>query len=216
MSPDIGIVLAAVLLVIGLPLALSAQEYSRDKNLSQPVIQFSCQWWRGLGLFWTFVQTFFGVALVAGAISITIKDGVQPPILLVDMFLLFVAWRCFPAVCLYWTYWRWDGRARLIFNRAEKRMTYVNREISLAFAVSEIELVSHYESTRTRAASSDYSYAILHFSDARELVVTSLVCGAIEWLAILPEVGIETHKQRFAWLPTDAEFKKFFSPFPKH
>ncbi|MCI1188183.1 hypothetical protein MON38_12205 [Hymenobacter sp. DH14] len=218
MSPDIGIIITALLLVIVFPLCLSAQEYFRDKNLAQPVVQFSLSWWHNMSLFWTLVQTSFGLALLAGAVSIIVRDGPQLGLFIVDIFMLLVAWRCFPAICLYWTYWtywHWDGRARLSFNRAERTMTYVNREISFTFAVSEIELLSCHEPTITRAASSDYSYTILHLSDARELVVTSLLWDIIEWSAILPAVKTEFVKQRFAWLPTDLKSRKFFSPFAK-
>ena len=215
MSPDTGIILAVLLLVIVLPLSLSAQEYFRDKNIAQPVVQFSYKWWRNISISWTLFQTSCGLALLAGAVSITVRDGAQLVIFIVDMFMLLVAWRCFPAICLYWTYWQWDGRARLNFNRVQGMVTYVNREISLTLAVSEIERLSRYTPTITRAASSDYSYTILHLSNARELVVTSLICDIIDWSAILPAVKTEVINLRFAWLPTDFKFRKFFSPFSK-
>lgn len=215
MSPDIGIILAVLLLVIILPLALSAQQYFRDKTFAKPVVQFSYKWWRNIGFLWTLFQTSFGLALLFAAGYITVKLGPDPFAFIADAILLLVAWRQFPAIRLYWTYWQWDGQARLSFNRAEKTATYVNREISLTFAVSEIERLSHYEPPTSRAASADYSYATLHLTNARELVITSLVCNTIEWLTILPAVRTEFIKQRFAWLPTDSKSKKFFSPFSK-
>ena len=215
MSTDTGIILAVLLLLIILPLSLSAQEYFRDKNLAQPIVQFSLTWWRNISLFWTLIQTSFGLALLAGAVSITVRDGAQSAIFIVDVFILLVAWRYFPAICLYWTYWRWDGRARLSFNRAQGAVTYVNREISLTFAVSEIERLSRYSPTITRAASSDYSYTMLHLTDARELIVTSLICDTIDWSAVFPAVKTEVINQHFAWLPTNFKFRKFFSPFSK-
>ena len=214
MISETGVAIVAfLLLIIVLPLGLSADSYFRAQKLAQPTVRFVHKWWRNFSFWWTLLQTSFGMALLAGACTATVSLGADPLTFVVDIVLLLVAWRCFPAICLYWTYWQWDGRAHLSFNRAEKMMTYVNREISLTFAVSEIERLSRYAPAPTRAASADYNYTILHLSGARELFVTSLICDIIDWLTILPAVKTEVISQRFAWLPTDLKFRKFFSPF---
>ena len=216
MNSETGVPIAVLLLlVVILPLSLSAGEYFRNQKLAQPVVRFVYKPWRDMSFWWTLLQTSYGLALLVAAGITTVELGADLFTFIADSVLLLVAWRCFPAICLWWTYWQWDGQARLSFNRTKKTATYVNREISLTFAVSEIERLSHYEPPTSRAASADYSYAILHLTDARELVITSLICDVIDWLTILPAAKTEFIKQRFAWLPTDTKSRKFFSPFSK-
>jgi hypothetical protein len=215
MSPDLGIIIAGLLLVVALPLCLSAQEYFRSQKMAQPIVRFVYKPWRDISLLWTLFQTCYGLALLVAAGLVAIKLGPNPFTFIVDSLLLLVAWRCFPAICLYWTYWQWDGRAHLSFDKVQQVMTYVSRDTSFTFATSEIKRLLRYEPTITRTASADYSYAILHLTGTRELVVTSLICDTIDWLTVLPFIKTEVIKQRFAWLPTNSKFKKFFSPFAK-
>ncbi|MBF9222573.1 hypothetical protein [Hymenobacter ruricola] len=204
---------ALLLLVVVLPLLLSTGEYFRNQKLAQPVVRFVYRPWRDMSFWWTLLQTFYGLALLVGAGFTAVKSGVNPLTFIADTLLLLVAWRCFPAICLWWAYWQWDGRAFLRFDRARREITYTNREINFTFSVSEIERFVRCTPAATRAASADYSYAILYLTNARELRVTSLLCDAIDWLSVLPAVKAEVINQRFAWLPTDSKFKKFFSPF---
>ncbi|MFD2721863.1 hypothetical protein ACFST9_24315 [Hymenobacter monticola] len=208
-------ILALLLLIVALPLLISTDEYFRNQKLAQPVVHLIYRPWREMSFWWTLLQTFYGLALLAGAVLTTIKLGIDPFAFVLNTVLLLVAWRCFPAICLWWAYWQWDGRASLRFDRARKEITYTNREINFSFSVSEIERFVRCTPTATRAASAGYSYAILYLTDARELLVTSLLCDAIDWLSVLPVVKAEAITRRFAWLPTDSNFKKFFNPFSR-
>ncbi|MBO2008768.1 hypothetical protein [Hymenobacter negativus] len=208
-------IMALVLLAVALPLLLSIGTYLRNQKLVRPVILFAYKPWRDMSLWWTLLQTSFGLAMIAGAIIITIKNGAQPAIFIVDVLMLLVAWRCFPGICLWWAYWQWDGQACLRFDRTKKEIAYTNREINFRFAVSEIESLSRYIPAAGRAASADYSYTVIHLGNDRTLVVTSLLCDDVDWLTILPAVKTEVVKRRFAWLPADSEFRKFFSPFSR-
>lgn len=210
-----GTIAVLLLLVVILPLSLSAGEYFRNQKHARPVVRFVYKPWRDMSFWWTLLQTSYGLALLVAAGITTVKLGVDLFAFIADSVLLLVAWRCFPAICLWWTYWQWDGRACLCFDRAKKEVTYVNREISLTFAASEIERLARYAPASTRAASADYSYAILHLANARELVVTSLLCDAVDWLSLLPAVRTEVINQRFAWLPTASKYRRVFSPFSK-
>ncbi|MBF9141281.1 hypothetical protein [Hymenobacter properus] len=213
MTPETGLLLFVLLLVIGLPLGLSADSYFHMQRLNRPVVCFVHRSWREMSFWWTLFQTLFGVTLLVGPWIFAVAHDAASFALIATPASLLVAWRQFPAICLYYTYRRWDGRARFCFNRAEKRMTYFNRELSLTFALSEIDSLSRYTPPASRTASADYSYTVMHLNSGRTLVVTSLLCDDIDWLTILPAVKTEVIKHSFAWLPTDFKFKKFFSPF---
>ncbi|MDO7845438.1 hypothetical protein Q5H92_03645 [Hymenobacter sp. M29] len=216
MSPETEIGIAALLLLaVVLPLVLSIGEYRQTQKLAQPVVRFVYRPWRDMSFWWTLLQTFYGLALLAAAGVMTVRLGVDAFTCIADAVLLLLAWRCFPAICLWWAYWQWDGRACLCFDRARSEMTYTNRAINFTFAAVEIERLVQYTPATTRTASSDYSYAILHLTNTRELLVTSLLCDAIDWLSVLPAIKAEVINQRFAWLPTNPKFRRFFSPFSK-
>jgi hypothetical protein len=202
-----------VLLVIGLPLALGSQQYFQAKKLAQPVVQFTCDGWLLPRLLWTLFQTAFGLSLGLMAGAAVRALGAQLASLLVAGVLLPVAWWQFPGFRLLWTYWRHDGRAALVVNRAQKTATYRNQDFYLAFALADVVQLTAYRPTRTRAASADYSYSVLTFADGTELVVSNLLCDPFVLRTLLPGTLATNVPQRYAWLPSDILSRRLFGPF---
>ncbi|SET91857.1 hypothetical protein [Hymenobacter actinosclerus] len=206
-------VFVLVLLVVVLPVMMSVNQHWHDKKLVQPVVQFTYIWWRNLSLWWTLLQTSFGLALLVAAGLLAVRWGPGPLTFIAAAVLLLVAWRQFPAIRLYWTYWQWDGQARLRFDRVQKVVTYTNREINLTFAVSAVSALSFYQEAWSRPPSADYSYTMLHLADGRQLVITSLLCDSLDWISLVPAVKTEVITPSFAWLPADTTSGRFFTPF---
>lgn len=204
---------ALVLLVIGLPLALGSQEYFQAKKLAQPVVQLACNGWRLPRLLWTLFQTAFGLNLGLAAGYAVRALGAHLASLLVAGVLLPAAWWQFPGFCLLWTYWRHDGRAVLVFNRAQKTATYRNRNLRLAFTLADVKQLTAYRPAPTRAASADYSYSVLTFANGTELVVSNLLCDPFVLCTLLPGTPATTVPQRYAWLPSDLLSRRLFGPF---
>jgi len=202
-----------LLLVIGLPLALGAQEYFQAKKLALPVVRIACNAWLLPRLLWTLFQTAFGLSLGLAAGYAMRALGAQLASLLVAGILLPVAWWQFPGFRLLWTYWRHDGRAILVVNRAQKTATYCNQDFHFAFTLADVEQLTAHWPARTRAASADYSYSVLTFANGTELVISNLLCDPFVLHTLLPGTLVTTVQQRYAWLPSDLLSRRLFGPF---
>ncbi|WP_210513637.1 hypothetical protein [Hymenobacter terricola] len=215
MSSNLGIALAALLLAVVFPVGLSIAEHLRSSRMAQPVASFRYVIWRDFDLLWTLFQTAYGMALIAAAGAAANHFGLQLISFLTAIPLLLWAWRQFPGIRLYWTYWQHDGRARFAVQRNQKTARYTNREISLTFTLSEVEHMVLHEPPSGRAASNAHSYTCLVLADHRTLCITSLLCDSIDLRALLPAVTVEIIQQGFAWLPDDSNSKKLFGPYGK-
>lgn len=213
MSENSIVIVGLLLLVFGLPLALGSQEHFQAKKLAQPVIRFTCDGWQLPSLFWTLFQTTFGLGLCLAAGSVIRAVGLQPVSLLVAGFLLPIAWWQFPGLRLFWTYWRHDGRAVLVVDRAQRTATYYNRAFCLNFALADVKEFTAFYPAPTRAASADYSYAVLTFANGTELVISKLLCEPYVLRTLLPDASATAVRQRYAWLPADTLSRRLFGPF---
>ena len=202
-----------VLLVVGLPLAFGSQEYFQARKLAQPIVRITCDGWLLPRLLWTLFQTAFGLSLGLAAGYAMRALGAQLASLLAAGILLPAAWWQFPGFRLLWTYWRHDGRAVLVFNRANKTATYCNQNLRLAFTLSDVTQLTAYRPASTRAASADYSYSVLTFANGTELVVSNLLCDSFVLHTLLPGTLSATVPQRYAWLPSDLLSRQLFGPF---
>ena len=212
---SIGII-GLLLLVIGLPLIVSVRKYFQAEKLAQPVVRFACDGWQIPRLLWTLFQTVFGLSICVAAGCIIQAIRLQFASFLVAGVLLPVAWWQFPGFRLFWTYWRHDGRAVLVFNRVQKTATYRNLEFCLNFALTDVEQFTAYYPAGSRAATADYSYAVLTFADSTELVVTTLLCEPSVLRTLLPGAQATVVQQHYAWLPRDTISRRLFGPFLTH
>ncbi|MGI4759936.1 MAG: hypothetical protein ACRYF0_04480 [Janthinobacterium lividum] len=213
MNEEVVGIIVLLLLVIGLPLAFGAQEYFQAKKLAQPVVRIACDGWLLPRLLWTLFQTAFGLSLGLAAGYAVWALGAQLASLIVVGILLPAAWWQFPGFRLLWTYWRHDGRAVLVFSRAQKTATYRNHDFYLDFMLVDVKQLASYHPARTRAASADYSYTILTFADGTELVVSNLLCDYFILRTLFPGIPGTAVPQRYAWLPGDLLSRRLFGPF---
>jgi hypothetical protein len=202
-----------LMLVIGLPLAFGSQEYFQAKKLAQPIVRFACDGWLLPRLLWTLFQTAFGLSLGLAAGCAVRALGAQLASLLVVGILLPLAWWQFPGFRLLWTYWRHDGHAALVVNRAQKTVAYCNQDFHLDFTLADVVQLTAYWPAPTRAASADYSYSVLTFADGTGLVVSNLLCDPFTLRTLLPGTLVSTVSQRYAWLPGDLHSRRLFGPF---
>ncbi|QKG58138.1 hypothetical protein GKZ68_16800 [Hymenobacter sp. BRD128] len=213
MSENTVAIIGLLLFIVGLPLALSAHEHFQAKKLARPVVRFAYDGWRVPSLLWTLFQTTFGLSLVIGAGATLVT--LQAPLLafLLATLILRVAWWQFPAVRLFLTYWWHDGRAVLVFDKAQRMAFYDNRVFHLKFALADVVQLTFYHSLQNRAASDDYSYTVLTFMDSTELVVSSLLCDYASLGTLVRGVKTTAMQQKYAWLPTDFYSRRLFGSF---
>jgi len=207
------VVIVLLLLVLGLPLALGSREHFQAKKLAQPVIRFAYDGWQLPSLLWTLFQTAFGLGLCLAAGCVIRALGLQTMSVLIVGLVLPIAWWQFPGIRLFWTYWRHDGRAVLVVDRGQKTATYHNRACCLNFALADVQDFTSCYPAPTRAASADYSYAVLTFADGTELVVSKLLCEPYVLRTLLPDASAAAVQQRYVWLPGDTLSRRLFGPF---
>jgi hypothetical protein len=213
MNEEFAGIVGLLLLIFVLPLALGTRQHFWAKKLAQPLVRFACDGWRLPRILWTLLQTAFGLSIGLAAGYAVRALGVQPASLLVAGILLPAAWWQFPGFRLFWTYWRHDGRAVLVVNRAQKTATYCNQSFLLNFALADVEQLTSYSPAQTRAASADYSYAVLTFADGNKLVISNLLCEFFVLRTLLPGTPATAVAQRYAWLPDDLLSRRLFGPF---
>lgn len=214
MSQNAVLLSGLLLLVVGLPLALGTRPYFTAKKLAQPVVRLSLSGWQVPTLLWTLYQAALGAVLLeaAGAVVVMSTRWRWPGLLLVAG-MLPLGWWQLPGIRLLWTYWRHDGRASLVLCQAQQTATYCNRGSCHDFALASVaKLTGHYP-RQSRAASADYSYTVLTFTNGSELVVTSLLCDYASLRTLLPAAKTQAVEQHYAWLPADSLSRRLFGPF---
>ncbi len=213
MSGNSALIITLLFFVFGLPLAFSAQEYFQEKKLAQPVIRFTYDIWQLPSLCWTLLQTACGLGFCLVACRVVYSQGARPLSLLAMGFLLPFAWWHFAGLRLFLTYWWHDGRAVLVVDRVQKTATYRNRTFYLKFDLADVREFTSFYPLRTRAASADYSYAILTFANGTELVVSKLVCNPFVLRTLFPSANNTAIQRRYAWLPGGTLSRRLFGPF---
>jgi hypothetical protein len=219
-----SLLVCLLLSVFAIPLALSIPWYWRKKRLEGPVVRFLPKRWPSGSLLLVLLQALYGLVLSSAALGLlvyliiaacllAIPLGLYLFVLGLDVLLMLGAWRCFPALRLYWTYKQYDGRASLIFHRAEQTAVYCSKTSVVNFAMADVVLLTIHSSNQSGVVSADYSYTVLSFADGGDLLVTSLLCDYIDLSTLLPAVKTKVVSRWYAWLPADSLSVKLFGPY---
>lgn len=202
-------VVALLLLLVGLPLALSVSERNREKHLAQPIVIFTSYGWKfkrevlltlflaALGLFLASIGGMIPIWSIARAFIYKANSSADVVIIvnMVGLALLTAGIVMITPAILYWNYRRTLGRVSIIFRRAEQVLEYTSKNSSTRIAAAEVKQLIYNHTWQFRE---NIGYTMLVLATGRQLPVPTALCDFADLRALLPVSEIEMISD---WLP---------------